>query len=221
MSDLDKLRNDWEWWRKSPHREKSTVTECFREADALIAALEAEVKTGNALLAKKTDQHMEEHTARLKAEAEVERLRERLAICDACHEPIRVRLPNVRERAHAANVAALEKNWHEAEERARKAEAEVEFAKTTIAANVGRIKELEADRKRLNARYAHLEAGDTGLLLDKLEQAEAENERLLTRYACDVICGMGRRGNGSCSNPYDAECPALPDFIAAAKEASC
>lgn len=61
----------------------------------------------------------------------------------------------------------------------------------------------------------------TAPLLSRAEQAEAENERLITRYACDVICGMGVRGSGSCSNPYDAECPALPDFIAAAKEASC
>lgn len=113
-----------------------------------------------------------ERTLRKQAEAENERLRGLLAVCDACHEPVRVQLSSsVRERAHRANVAALERCWHEAEADAR--------------------------------------------------AARAENERLLTRYACDVICGMGRRGNGSCSNPYDAECPALPDFIAAAKEASC
>lgn len=39
---IDKLRKDWEWWRESPHREESTVAECFKEADAYIAALESE-----------------------------------------------------------------------------------------------------------------------------------------------------------------------------------
>ncbi len=77
------------------------------------------------------------------------------------------------------------------------------------------------DARNTAARRIRRARNETNAALDRAEKAEAENERLLTRYACDVICGMGRRGNGSCSNPYDAECPALPDFIAAAKEASC
>ncbi len=61
------------------------------------------------------------------AEAENERLRGLLAVCDACHEPVRVQLSSsVRERAHRANVAALERCWHEAEADARAARAENE-----------------------------------------------------------------------------------------------
>jgi hypothetical protein len=138
-------------------------------------------------------------------DAECVRLREKLFVCEACHEPITVRLPNrtsdVRENAHRANIASLERCWHDAEAalktanrlnamlidektqaviRSEKAEAERDVALQQAALMEGWTKSPD---DVLHEVEALMQATGVEEQRERAEKAEAEVARLITSEA--------------------------------------